>query len=82
MALTIIVRNKLKNRGRSDYHKMLKDEGWGGAGLTNEEADKCEFLERQAKKAGIDRPTSFRHYQIDKRTSDDKDNKKKPGDGL
>jgi len=65
MPLTIIVKSKLKSRGRSDYHKMLKDEGWGGAGMTDEQADKCEFLERMAKKEGIDRPTSFRQHQID-----------------
>jgi len=66
MGLTLIIRSKLKSRGRSDYHKMLKDEGWGGAGLTEEQADKCEFLERIAKKEGIDKETSFRQHQIDK----------------
>jgi hypothetical protein len=65
MALTLIVRNKLKSRGRSDYHKMLKEEGWGGAGLTDEQADKCEFLERKAKAEGIDKQTSFRGHKID-----------------
>lgn len=65
MGLTIIVRSKLKGRGRSDYHRMLKDEGWGGAGLTDEQADKCDYLERRAKKIGIDKPTSFRQHQID-----------------
>jgi len=65
MGLTIIVKSKLKSRGRSDYHKVLKEEGWGGAGLTDEQADKCEYLERAAKKEGIDKPTSFRQHQID-----------------
>jgi hypothetical protein len=65
MGLTLIIRNKLKSRGRSDYHKMLKDEGWGGAGLTDEQADKCEFLERKAKAKGIDKTTSFRAINID-----------------
>lgn len=65
MGLTIIVRNKLKSRGRSDDHQVLKDEGWGGAGLTDEQADRCEFLERMVKKAGIDKETSFRAHQID-----------------
>ena len=65
MGLTIIVRSKLKSRGRSDYHRMLKDVGWGGAGMTDEQADKCEFLERKAKEEGIDRETSFRQHQID-----------------
>ena len=64
MPLTIIVKNKLKSRGRSDYHKILRGEGWGGAGLTDEQADKCEFLERMAKKEGIDKETSFRQHQI------------------
>jgi hypothetical protein len=65
MSLTLIIRSKLKSKGRSDAHKMLKDVGWGGAGLTDEQADKCEYLERKAKEAGIDRPTSFRAHQID-----------------
>jgi hypothetical protein len=69
MGLTIIVKSKLKSHGRSDYHRVLKDEGWGGAGMTEEQADKCEFLERQAKKEGVDRPTSFRQHQIDQWTS-------------
>jgi len=66
MAPTIIIRSRLKSRGRSDTHRMLKDEGWGGAGMTDEQADKCEYLERQAKKYGIDRPTQFRQDLIDK----------------
>jgi len=65
MPITLIVRSNRKSKGRSDYHKELKDEGWGGAGLTDEQADRCEFLERQAKKEGVDRPTSFRQHQID-----------------
>jgi hypothetical protein len=65
MGLTIIVRSKLKSRGRSDDHKMLKEEGWGGAGLTDEQAEKCEYLERRAKKLGIDKTTCFRQNQID-----------------
>ena len=65
MALTLIIRSKLKSRGRSDVHRMLKDQGWGGAGLTDEQADKCEFLERQAKKEGIDKETSFKQIVID-----------------
>jgi len=65
MGLTIIVKSKLKSRGRSDYHKMLKDEGWGGAGMNDEQADKCEYLERKARKLGIDRETSFRQHQVD-----------------
>ena len=65
MALTIIVRNKSKSRGRSDYEKLLKDEGWGGT-MSEEQADKCEFLERMVKKEGVDRETHFRSHQIDK----------------
>lgn len=65
MPLTIIVKNKLKSRGRSDYHKILRNEGWGGAGLTDEQADKCEFLERKAKALGVDKETSFRATTID-----------------
>lgn len=64
MALTIIVKNKLKSRGRSDHEKMLKDAGWGGT-MTEEQADKCEFLERKVKKEGVDKETSFRGHQID-----------------
>ncbi len=65
MSLTLIIRSKLKSRGRSDYDKMLRAEGWGGAGLTEEQADKCEYLERRAKKLGIDKTTHFRAHQID-----------------
>jgi len=45
---------------------MLKDEGWGGAGITDEQADKCDFLERKARKLGFDKPTSFKQLQIDR----------------
>ncbi len=66
MPLTIIIKSNLKSRGRSDDHRMLKDEGWGGAGMTDEQADKCAYLERLAKKEGIDKPTHFRTTEIDK----------------
>lgn len=66
MPITIIIKSGLKSKGRSDYHKMLKDEGWGGAGLSDEQADKCAYLERLAKKEGIDRETHFRTTEIDK----------------
>ena len=64
MPLTIIVKNKLKSRGRSDYEKVLKNEGWGVT-LTEEQADKCEWLERKVKAEGVDATTSFRATQID-----------------
>lgn len=64
MALTIIVKNKLKSRGRSDHEKTLRSEGWGKT-MTDEQADKCEWLERKAKSEGIDKETSFRRNQID-----------------
>ena len=66
MRLDVDYSNKLKSKGSSDYHKILKDEGWGGAGLTDEQADKCEFLERKAKVSGIDKTTHFRQHQIDR----------------
>lgn len=66
MAITIIVKNKLKSRGRSDYHKMLKAEGWGGAGMTDEQADKSEFLERKIYSEGFTRPTSLRTVDLEK----------------
>ena len=64
MPLTIIIRNKLKSRGRSDHERMLRDSGWG-ATMSDEKLDKCEYLERKAKSEGIDRETSFRANQID-----------------
>lgn len=64
MALTIIVRNKLKSRGRSDYEKVLRSEGWG-ATMTDEQMDKCEYAERKLKAAGVDATTSLRASQID-----------------
>lgn len=76
MPLTIIVKSKLKSHGRSDVHRELKDAGWGGAGLTDEQADRCEFLERMAKKEGVDRGTSFRQHQIDEWTKDKKNTDK------
>lgn len=65
MGLTIIIRSKLKSHGRSDDHKLLKDEGWGGAGLTDEQADRADFIERMLYKQGITKPTSLRQHQID-----------------
>ena len=65
MPLTIIVRNKLKSVGRTDHERILKDAGWGGT-MTDEQADKCDYLERRAKKLGIDRSTAFRGHQIDR----------------
>jgi hypothetical protein len=59
------VKSNLKSRGRSDDEKQLIDEGWGGT-MTEEQCDKCKFLERQAKAVGIDRKTHFREHQIDK----------------
>jgi len=64
MPLTLIIKSKLKSRGRSDMERILYDEGWGRS-LTEEQLDKCEFLERMAKKAGIDKKTNFRQDQID-----------------
>jgi len=68
MPLTLIIKSKLKPRGRnrSDWHKIMKAEGWQGAGLTDEQADKSEFLERMAKKEGIDKQTFFKQSEIDK----------------
>ena len=65
MALTIIVRSKLKSRGRSDIEKMLLAEGWGGS-MTGEQADKCEYLERKFKAGGVDKTTHFPQHQIDR----------------
>ena len=67
MPLTLIIKSKLKPRGRnrSDWHKILKDAGWHGAGLTDEQADKSDFLERMAKKEGIDKTTNFKQSDID-----------------
>jgi hypothetical protein len=64
MPLTIIVKSKLKSRGRSDTEKMLRKEGWGQT-LTDEQLDKCEFIERMVKKEGADRTTCLRAHQID-----------------
>lgn len=66
MPLTLIIKSRLKSHGRSDDHKRLREEGWEGAGLTDEQADKCEFLERQAKKLGVDKSTNFSASVIDK----------------
>jgi hypothetical protein len=65
MGLTLIIRSKLKARGRSDIDKMLRKEGWGQT-MTEEQADRAEFIERQLYKNGVKRPTHLSAHQIDK----------------
>lgn len=58
MGITIIIKDtKPKGRRRSKDDRMLRASGWGGT-FTEEQRDKCEFIERKRKKEyGIDDST-------------------------
>lgn len=61
----IIRKSKPKGRTRSIIEKQLAKE-WGSTGLTEEQVDKCEFLERAVKdKYGADK-SFFKQHHVDK----------------
>ena len=61
MSFGIIIKDKPKiPRQRSEVHRIMQSEGWGGAGLSNEQADKCKFLEKHIGKK------HFTQKEIDK----------------
>ena len=61
----IIRKGKPKGRVRSDVEEKLGREGWG-TGLTEEQIDKCKFLEREVKdKYGADK-SFFKQHHVDK----------------
>jgi len=61
----IIKKGKPKGRTRSSIEKQLANE-WGSAGLSEEQIDKCEYLEKEVKdKYGADK-SFFKQHQIDK----------------
>jgi CRISPR/Cas system CSM-associated protein Csm3 (group 7 of RAMP superfamily) len=61
----IIRKGKPKGRVRSEVEKKLGKEGWG-TGLTEEQIDKCEYLEREVKdKYGADK-SFFKQHHVDK----------------
>jgi hypothetical protein len=67
MAVTLIFNWKgsgLKAR-RSTAEKEMQKE-WGTSSLDEEKIDKCDFLERQAVKEGIERPGFLKQKDIDK----------------
>ena len=50
MALTIIVKDGLpRGRTRTQTDRELQDAGWGSSFKTDEDADKCAFVERKLK---------------------------------
>ena len=61
----IIRKGKPKGRTRSVLEEKLVKEGWGET-ITEEQNDKCEFLERVVKdKYGADK-SFFKQHHIDK----------------
>lgn len=51
MSLTIIVKDgKPRGETRSSVDERLVDAGWGSSFRTEEDADKCRFVERKLKK--------------------------------
>lgn len=61
----IIKKPKPKGRTRSKIEKQLEKE-WGSTGLTEEQIDKCAYLERKVKeKHGADK-SFFKQHHIDK----------------
>lgn len=68
MGVTLIFAWKgsgLKAR-RSDKERQLQKEGWGSS-LTEEQIDKCEFMERElANKHGQEKPVFIPAHLIDK----------------
>ena len=61
----IIKKGKPRGRTRSVVEEKLGKEGWGTS-LTEEQIDKCEFLERVVKdKYGADK-SFFKQHHVDK----------------
>jgi len=61
----IIKKSKPRGRTRSSIEKRLAKE-WGSTGLTEEQIDKCEYLEREVKdKYGADK-SMFKQHHVDK----------------
>lgn len=61
----IIKKGKPKGRTRSTIEKQLEKEGWG-TGLTEEQIDKCEYLEREVKEKYDADKSLFKQHHIDK----------------
>lgn len=69
----IIIRGKNKfGRTRSEQEENLRKEGWGG-GMSDEELDKCKFLERKLKEEKGSKPSRIRQHHL---TVVDEDKKK------
>lgn len=61
----IIRKGKPKGRVRSEVEEKLGKEGWGTS-MTEEQIDKCAFLERGVKdKYGADK-SFFKRHHVDK----------------
>lgn len=60
----IVKKGNPKGRTRSSIEEKLKKEGWGNT-MTEEQNDKCKFLERTVKEHyGADK-SHFRQHHID-----------------
>lgn len=53
-------RSVVMGRRRSDHERVLKSEGWGGAGLTPHQLSKTKYLEKKAD----NRTGHIRHKEI------------------
>lgn len=61
----IIIKGKSNfGKTRSEQAENLQKEGWG-QGLTDEQVDKCKFLERKIKEATGAERTRLLQHQID-----------------
>lgn len=60
----IIKKSQPKGRTRSKVERELIKEGWGGT-MSEEQADKCKFLERAVKgRYGADK-SMFKQHHVD-----------------
>ena len=83
MPITIIIKDiKPKGRTRTSTDHMLKDLGWGSSFKTEEDADKCAFVERKFKKehgADNSRIIAAHYNKVDRRESWQRQYLKKEG---
>ena len=63
----IIIRRSKSNFGksRSEQEENLRKEGWGGA-MTEEQLDKCKFIEKKIKEETGATKTHLKQHHIDK----------------
>lgn len=60
----IIIKGKSSfGKTRSEQEANLRKEGWGG-GMSDEEVDKCKFLERKLKEEVGSKPARLRQHHL------------------